>query len=151
MPKPASLRETTQAWEALFNAQVTIMRRLQRHPAFKKLTMREYDVLVTLGKCPIGGIRLGALNENVLLSQPSLSRMVDRLEAKGFVSRCGDPADQRAVLLTLTDEGRSIQRQIGREHVRHIHELLGSGLDAEEFAELTRLTRKLGAAVQARD
>lgn len=149
MPKPASLRETTQAWEALFNAQVTIMRRLQRHPAFKKLTMREYDVLVTLGKCPNQGIRLSALNENVLLSQPSLSRMVDRLEAKGFISRCGDPVDQRAVLLTLTDEGRAIQREIGREHVRHIHEVLGSGLDAEEFAELTRLTRKLGTAVQA--
>ncbi|HXD28551.1 MAG TPA: MarR family transcriptional regulator [Arthrobacter sp.] len=151
MPSPVSVRDTTQAWEALFSAQVTIMRRLQRHPAFKRLTMREYDVLVTLGKCPNGGIRLGTLNENVLLSQPSLSRMVDRLEAKGYISRCGDPQDQRAVLLSLTDEGRRIQREIGREHVRHIHELIGPGLEAEEFAELTRLTRKLSESVQSRD
>lgn len=151
MPRPATLRETTQAWESLFRAQVTIMRRLQRHPAFKRLTMREYDVLVTLERCPEGGIRLGELNENVLLSQPSLSRMVDRLEAKGFIARAADPQDQRAMRLWLTEAGSTIQREIGREHVRHIHEVLGSALDVTEFAELTRLTRKLGASVQARD
>ncbi len=151
MSRPATLRETTQAWESLFRAQVAIMRRLQRHPAFKRLTMREYDVLVTLERCPEGGIRLGELNENVLLSQPSLSRMVDRLEAKGFIARAADPLDQRAMRLSLTEDGRRIQREIGREHIRHINEVMGTGLDGAEFAELTRLTRKLGASVQTRD
>lgn len=151
MSRPATLRETTQAWESLFRAQVAIMRRLQRHPAFKRLTMREYDVLVALERCPEGGIRLGELNENVLLSQPSLSRMVDRLEAKGFIARAVDPLDQRAMRLSLTEDGRRIQREIGREHVRHINEVMAPGLDVAEFAELTRLTRKLGASVQARD
>lgn len=151
MSRPATLRETTQAWESLFRAQVAIMRRLQRHPAFKRLSMREYDVLVTLERCPEGGIRLSELNENVLLSQPSLSRMVDRLEAKGFIARAVDPLDQRAMRLSLTEDGRRIQREIGREHVRHINEVMGPGLDVAEFAELTRLTRKLGASVQSLD
>ncbi|MBS1845109.1 MAG: MarR family transcriptional regulator [Actinobacteria bacterium] len=38
----------------------------------------EYDVLYTLSKCR-RPIRLGELNRRVLLSQPALSRLVDRL------------------------------------------------------------------------
>ena len=40
--------------------------------------MKEYDVLYTLSKCS-NPIRLSELNRHVLLSQPALSRMVDRL------------------------------------------------------------------------
>ncbi|MET1034368.1 MAG: MarR family transcriptional regulator [Arthrobacter sp.] len=143
----ASLREASEAWEALFRCQVTIMRRLQKHPAFKGLNMREYDVLFNLSRCPSGGLRLGDLNEHVLMSQPSLSRMVERLESKGLVERRPDPCDQRAVRLTLTDRGRELQRGIGREHVRHIHELLSPALSPEQLRELTALTTRLGEAV----
>ena len=63
--------------------------------------MREYDVLYTLSKCP-EPIRLSELNRHVLLSQPALSRMVDRLAARGLVARQADPADGRGVRLSLT-------------------------------------------------
>lgn len=148
MPEP-SLRETSEAWESLFRCQVTIMRRLQKHPVFKDLNMREYDVLFNLSRCPEGGQRLGDLNEHLVMSQPSLSRMVERLEAKGLVERGPDPRDQRAVLLKLTAAGADRQRAIGREHVRHIHELLAPALDGEELAQLATLTRRLGAAIAA--
>jgi DNA-binding MarR family transcriptional regulator len=151
MPETATLRQTAEAWESLFRCQVTIMRRLQRHPVFKQLNMREYDVLFTLSSCPQEGIRFSGLNENLLMSQPSLSRMVDRLEAKGLIRRCTDPSDQRAVLLSLTPEGAELQREIGRVHVRHIQELLGPALSAGELEQLAALTRKLGTAVAAQD
>jgi DNA-binding MarR family transcriptional regulator len=147
MPEQASVRATAEAWESLFRAQVTVMRRLQRHPAFKELGMREYDVLFNLSRCPSNASRLTDLNQHLLISQPSLSRMAERLEAKGLVERRPDPNDQRAVLLALTDEGRELQRRIGLEHVRHIHELIGAALSPEEFAELARLTTRLSEAV----
>ena len=79
--------------------------------------MREYDVLYTLSKCP-APIRLSELNRHVLLSQPALSRLVDRLAARGLVERRPDAGDGRSVRLALTDAGRAVQRRIGLRHAR---------------------------------
>src|SRR6266853_6688474 len=65
-------------------------------------------------------IRLTELNRHVLLSQPALSRMVDRLADRGLVSRATDPRDGRGVRLALTEEGLAVQRRIGRLHGRSV-------------------------------
>ncbi|PQZ92190.1 MarR family transcriptional regulator [Arthrobacter sp. MYb227] len=143
MPNPASLRDSNTAWESLFRAQVSVMRRLQKLPEFKELSTREYDVLFNLSRCPSGSSRLSDLNQHLLISQPSLSRMADRLEQKGLVSRAADPTDQRAVLFTLTEKGAKLQKAIGREHVKGIHQLIGGALSEEEFKTLLELTTKL--------
>ena len=62
------------------------MRQLQAGPAFRKLAINEYDVLFTLSRCPSGWLRLNELNDHVLLSQSSLSRLVERLESAGWCS-----------------------------------------------------------------
>ncbi|RZU61618.1 MarR family winged helix-turn-helix transcriptional regulator [Zhihengliuella halotolerans] len=144
-----SVSETAQAWESLFRCQVTIMRRLQALSEFRELNMREYDVLFNLKRAPDCGLRLGDLNEHLLLSQPSLSRMIDRLVERGLVARIADPSDARAVLITLTEEGAELQRRIGRAHVRHIHEVMAGGLTPDELAELKRLTQALSDSVQS--
>ncbi len=74
--------------------------------------------------------------------------MVVRLEEQGLVVREPDPVDHRATQLSLTDKGLKLQQEIGREHVKHLHELLGSALSEEEFLELNRLSSKLHRAVQ---
>jgi DNA-binding MarR family transcriptional regulator len=146
---PASpVRLAAQTWESLFRAQVSVMRRLQAGPAFKNLALNEYDVLFTLSGCPTGWLRQNELNDNVLLSQSSLSRLVERLEKRGLVERQPAPDDGRGVLVRLTDAGRELQKQIGREHVRDIVSLVSPALTAEEQRELLRLTDKLRASVQ---
>ena len=137
------VRTTAQAWESLFRAQVAVMRRLQGLPEFRKLSIREYDVLFNLSRCPTGWSRLNVLNEALLISQPSLSRMVERLEAKGLLQRRPAEQDQRGIELSLTEAGRELQRAIGREHVRHLHEMIAPALSTEEFDQLRALTDKL--------
>ncbi|ALG28775.1 MarR family winged helix-turn-helix transcriptional regulator [Glutamicibacter halophytocola] len=144
----ASLKVTTDAWESLFRAQVAVMRQITAMPEFGKLSMREYDVLFNLRTCPGGKSRMVELNKQLLISQPSLSRMVVRLEDQGLVVREPDPVDHRATRLSLTDKGLKLQQEIGREHVKHLHELLGTALSEEEFLELNRLSSKLRRAVQ---
>jgi len=95
----AGARAAAEAWEALFRAQVTLMRRLQADDIWGDLSMREYDVLFTLSRCP-DGLRMRDLNAYVLLSQPSLSRLVDRLEAAGLVRRVVVPDDARGTTVT---------------------------------------------------
>lgn len=149
-PSKNTVRLAAETWESLFRAQVAVMRRLQAGPAFRNLAVNEYDVLFTLSRCPSGWLRLNELNDHVLLSQSSLSRLVDRLEKRGLVERMPAPDDGRGVLLRLTEEGAALQKEIGREHVRDIAELVGPALTAGEQRELLRLTEKLRASLPPR-
>ncbi|MER5838554.1 hypothetical protein ABT116_49885, partial [Streptomyces sp. NPDC002130] len=50
---PVSTTElATDAWEALFRAQVSVLRRLAADDVWDQVTMREYDVLFTLSLAP---------------------------------------------------------------------------------------------------
>lgn len=143
----SAVRLAAETWESLFRSQVAVMRKLQSGPAFKALPVKEYDVLFTLSRCPSGQLRLNEINDKVLLSQSSLSRLVDRLEKRGLVERTIAPDDGRGVLLSLTEAGSELQKTIGREHVRDIANLVAPALTAEEQQELLRLTEKLRASV----
>ncbi|WP_062388367.1 MarR family winged helix-turn-helix transcriptional regulator [Demequina iriomotensis] len=135
-------RLANDAWEAAFHAHSTLMRRFTAEDVWDGLTMREYDVLYTLSKCDTPQ-RLGDLGSHVLLSQPGLSRLVDRLVDRGLVARCADPRDARAANLTLTEEGRATQRRIGRAHGASVAAAMTARLSDEELALLESLSRKL--------
>jgi len=132
-----------EAWEALLSAHATIMKRFAAKDIWADVSMREYDVLYTLSKCR-QPLRLTELNRYVLLSQPALSRMVDRLVDRGLVARQADPADGRGVRLSLTEAGRDIQHQVGSRHARSVARALTTELNPDELRQLEALCLKLG-------
>jgi DNA-binding MarR family transcriptional regulator len=142
-------RRAAEAWESLFRTQVTLMRRFRADDIWQDVTIGEYDVLYTLASGPADGMRLRDLNENILLAQSSLSRMVDRLAARGLVRRTAAADDARGTVVSLTEEGRRLQRATGRAHVRTIERYVGEALDPDELDTLAGLLDKLRAA-QAR-
>jgi DNA-binding MarR family transcriptional regulator len=143
----ASRHPANDAWEALMTAHASLIRQFNAEDVWEDLSMKEYDVLYTLSKCP-HPIRLGELNRHVLLSQPALSRMVDRLAERGLVSRATDPADGRGVRLALTEEGLAVQRRIGRRHGRSVARAMLAGLTLEELHQLEEICAKLAATTQ---
>lgn len=142
----ADPRVAALAWEELFRAQVAIMRRLQRDPIWDEVSMREYDVLFTLSQAPDHRLRLRDLATSSLLSQPSLSRMVERLAAAGWVRREPAPEDGRGLVVTLTEEGAGLQKKVGRRHVEAIAHYVGGALDEQGLATLAQVTGQLRAA-----
>ena len=130
------------AWEALLSAHAALMKQFAAEDIWVDLSMREYDVLYTLSKCP-GPVRLSELNRHVLLSQPALSRMVDRLAERGLVERQSDPADGRGLRLSLTGAGRALQRRVGRSHARSVARAMTATLSSGELRELETICRKL--------
>ena len=130
------------AWEALLSAHAVLMKQFAAEDIWADVSMREYDVLYTLSKCP-EPVRLCDLNRHVLLSQPALSRLADRLAERGLVERRPDPADGRSVLLSLTEAGRAVQRQIGRQHARGVARAMTGGLDPAELRQLETICLKL--------
>jgi DNA-binding MarR family transcriptional regulator len=130
------------AWEALLTAHASLIRRFNAQDVWEDLTMKEYDVLYTLSKCP-EPIRLSELNQHVLLSQPALSRMVDRLAERGLVRRATDPRDGRGVRLALSEEGLAVQRRIGRRHGRSVAQAMLARLTPAELGQLEELCARL--------
>ena len=142
---PASRNLANDAWEALLSAHAVLMKQFAAEDIWDDISMRDYDVLYTLSKCD-GPLRLSELNRHVLLSQPALSRLVDRLADRGLIDRCPDPADGRGILICLSEAGRAVQHRVGRRHGRAVARTLTSGLTPADLRQLEALCRKLAAA-----
>jgi len=130
------------AWESMFRAQHQIFSQISCDFDDETLSQAEYDVLLTVTRSPQLTARLRDVTANMLISQPSVSRLVERMVARGLLSKCADPDDGRGALVRATDEGASRFRAIATAHARSIAEKMTS-LDDDELAELQRLTDKL--------
>ena len=134
------------AWESLFRAQVSVLRQLNVEFPSAELSFNEYDVLFNLSTQPGRRLRIRDLNRFLLLTQPSVSRLVDRLVQGGLVTKENDPADGRGTIVTLTDEGYTLYRRVAAVHAKSISNRVGGALDAEEMRQLIVLTDKLRRA-----
>ncbi|WP_433472799.1 MarR family winged helix-turn-helix transcriptional regulator [Spirillospora sp. CA-142024] len=72
----------------------------------------------------------------------SPSRLVDRLVSQGLVQRATDPDDRRYVTLTLTPEGRGLERQVA-DAEDHLYGLLERLVAGERLDETVQLLRKV--------
>lgn len=133
------------AWESLFRAQVSVMRCLAATFPAHGLSFNEYDVLFNLSTQPGRRIRLRDLNQYLLLTQPSVSRLVDRLVGRGYVAKESDPADGRGAVLTLTDAGYATFRRMAVTHMAAIDDRVGSCLTDDELRQLITLCDRLRA------
>lgn len=131
------------AWESLFRAQVAVMRTLAAEFPTRDISFNEYDVLFNLSRQPDRSLRLRDLNKHVLLTQPSVSRLVDRLVARGLVAKCPEPSDARGTVIRMTDSGFEMFRRVAVEHMRTITERVGGRLDPAELDRLAELCDKL--------
>lgn len=135
-------RLANDSWESLLTAHAEMMRQFELEDVWNEVSRTEYDVLYTLSKCR-APIRLSELNRRVLLSQPALSRMVERMVERGFVRREADERDGRGVRLSLTEAGRAQQKSTGRRHALNVSRAMNEAFEPDEMRELMRLCRKL--------
>lgn len=131
------------AWESLFRAQVAIMRSLAEEFPSREISMNEYDVMFNLSRQPDRSIRLRELNTYVLLTQPSVSRLVDRLTTRGYLHKHQDPADGRGAIVELTDAGYDLFRRVAIDHMNSIAARVGDNLTTEELGQLTVMCDRL--------
>lgn len=130
------------AWESLFRAQHEIFDDINDDFEESALSQAEYDVLLTVTRGPDMTARLRDVTANMLISQPSVSRLVDRMAARGLIAKCADPDDGRGALVRATDAGAAAFRRIASAHGRAIAERM-SLLSDDELAQLRDLTAKL--------
>jgi DNA-binding MarR family transcriptional regulator len=129
------------AWESLFRAQHEVFEEISGD-FDEALTQAEYDVLLTVTRGSEMTARLRDVTANMLISQPSVSRLVDRMAARGLIAKCPDPEDGRGSLVRATEAGASSFRKVASAHGRAIAERM-SLLSDDELAQLRDLTSKL--------
>lgn len=91
-----------------------------------------------------GGMRQNRLANRIRVSPSTLSEMLNRLEADGYIRRCADPTDRRATILELTPAGQARAEELKSEGDR-IFAHLFSGLSDDEKVTLIRLLEKMTA------
>lgn len=141
-------RLAVEAWENLFRAQYEIFDELKRDFSDSSLYQSEYDVLLTVVRGAGNTARLRDITGNILISQPSVSRLIDKMISRGLVTKQADPEDGRGALVTATEEGVRQFRALAVTHGRHIAERM-STLSTDELRTLTALTQKLRDASDA--
>ncbi|MBC7517690.1 MAG: MarR family transcriptional regulator [Microbacteriaceae bacterium] len=131
------------AWEALFRAQVAVLRDLNEDFPGTSLSFNEYDVMLNLSRQPQRRARIRELNRHLLLTQPSVSRLIDRLALRGLLSKEPDPCDRRGTIVRLTDEGYALFLRVATIHAKTIRARVGGPLSADELRLLSTLCEKL--------
>jgi len=115
--------------------------RVQRH----ELSRTAASVLTSLRDH--GPQRVTALAASEAVAQPTMTTLVGRLERDGLVERGGDPADARAVLVTITAEGLSRLLRIREARAAAIEARLAD-LDPDEREALAASLPALGKLAQ---
>jgi DNA-binding MarR family transcriptional regulator len=133
------------AWQALRLAHERVARRLGTALAAEcALAINEFDVLLYLRTHAGATVRIGALQEAVSLSQPALSRLVARLEARGLLARAEAADDARASVVCLTDAGIALVDRAVAVHARAVRETLTGKISAAEQAALLDALSRIG-------
>lgn len=89
-----------------------------------------------------GPWRMGELASRMGIVPRSATSLVDALEQADLVKRAVDPDNRRAVLVSLTDHGRSVQREMARARAQAGEQLFAQ-LDEQERALLAELLDKV--------
>lgn len=109
----------------------------------------EYQVLAMLSMEPGRTLRMSRLAALASGSLTRLSRVVDRLDARGWVCRRPDPTDGRSTLAVLTDAGWEKVVETAPGHVAEVRRLVFDQLTRAQVRQLddvgARVLRAIGS------
>ncbi len=100
----------------------------------------EWRVLAQLAGSP--GLTIGELARQVIAQQPTVTKLVQRMEKSGWVERTSDPRDARRTLVAETRKGRAVVDGLLRAAKRHEAQILAPYAAAEVRA-LKKILRAL--------
>lgn len=110
------------------------------------ISATQYNVLRILRGAGAEGLCRNDVRDRLLTRMPDVTRLLDRMEAAGLVTRARSTEDRRLVTTRLTDRGRqlvdSLDRPVADEHLRRL-----GHLSDDELRMLIRLLTRVREAL----
>ena len=103
-------------------------------------SVTEWRILATLTGSE--GMSIGGLAQVSVTKQPTVTRLLDRMELKGYVERVAHESDRRITLVQITPRGQKIIAGLiekAKEHERRVLEPFGLARAEELKATLRRI------------
>jgi DNA-binding MarR family transcriptional regulator len=138
------------AWRALLTAHARVVARIEADlAAAGALPLTHYDVLLELWEAPDHRLRLHELAHAVVLSRSGVTRLVDRLEAAGFLRREPDPDDRRGAYAAITRAGRAAMLRAWPTYARGIERYFAAELDDAPARVVAEALERVASAASA--
>lgn len=96
---------------SIMRAQQILMARLNALLEPFELTFPRYETLMVLHFSSRGEMPLGKLSQRLQVHRASVTNVIDKLEAGGYVARTAHERDRRTILARITDTGRDTARR----------------------------------------
>jgi DNA-binding MarR family transcriptional regulator len=109
------------------------------------LSPAQYNVLRILRGAGPAGATCSQIGKRMLTHDPDITRLLDRMEARGLIARARDGADRRAVITRITETGLRLVGEIDRP-VKDLFQTRLRKMGRDEFASLTAQLEKVREA-----
>ena len=139
---------TPDLWFSFVRTHRLMIREIERRLADAGLPAYAwYDVLWGLESGSDGSRRMHELADTLAIERYNLTRLVDRLEKDGLVSRSRSSEDGRAAFVSITAAGRALRKKMWKVYQATVADLFLAQFSADERASLhAALERAAGAA-----
>jgi DNA-binding MarR family transcriptional regulator len=128
------------AWKRLLRVHAALVKELDAELEVRHgLPFTSYEVLCSLREAPDGRLRMAELAEHVLLSRSGMTRLIDRLEREGYVSRSTCDKDGRGCYAVLTGEGAAAVERARATHLAVVRTRFLRHFTKQELEELASL------------
>ncbi len=136
----------TEAILSVLKSGDVIERELDQAVAAFGLTLQQYNVLMALRRGGARGIPVLDIADNLIEDCPNVTRLLDRLVAKGLAERRRADHDRRVVYARLTAAGETVVESL-RAPVHQARRSICGTLSGTEMDTLTRLLEKIRRSV----
>jgi DNA-binding MarR family transcriptional regulator len=127
------------AYLEIFRTQDKLSRGLLDLMKAEDLSANQYNVLRILRGSP-AGITCGEIGNRMITRDPDITRLLDRLEKRGLISRCRETKDRRMVMARIAPEGLTLLARMDGP-VREAHRGQLGHMGRERLRALTELVR----------
>jgi DNA-binding MarR family transcriptional regulator len=84
------------------------------------------------------GLSLTQISQGLMLENPTVTGLIDRLEKSGYVKRSDHPNDRRVYLVHLTEKGNKVAKK-ALPIVKRLNEQIKKGYSKDEIGNFTKV------------
>lgn len=129
-----NLQQASRVLDSLLEARVR---------AAADLSLAEYEALFRLQRASDHHLQMSEIASLLINSPSGMTRIADRLEKDGLISRETPRDNRRVVVMTLTAKGRRKLERADKAYLDALGESFGNHMTPGDLADLRRLMRKL--------